>query len=74
MNKLSIAVVALIGTTQTIRLNKDQDTTFVQLPEHTISFAQAASRSGSGVRAKWIELPNCQDLILWDTAPVVFDS
>jgi len=28
-------------------------------PQNVVAFAQAASRSGSGVRARWIELPDC---------------
>jgi len=28
-------------------------------PQNIVAFAQAASRSGSGVRARWIELPDC---------------
>lgn len=30
--------------------------------------AAAAAKAGSGVRAKWIELPDCQDHVAWDDA------
>jgi hypothetical protein len=42
-----------------LKQRQADDNEFLQLPEHTISFAQAAARSGSGVRARWIELPDC---------------
>ena len=33
-----------------------------------IALAQAASRSGSGVRARWIELPDCVGAVGTDTS------
>lgn len=60
MNKISIAVAALIGTASANQWIVD--------PSKFDSFAQttagAAAASGSGVRAKWIELPNCQSLVI----------
>lgn len=35
--------------------------------------AAAAAKAGSGVRAKWIELPDCQDHVAWDDAQGKFD-
>jgi hypothetical protein len=70
----SFAVAALIGATNNIKVNYQEDS-FVQLPEHAIAFAQAAAKSGSGVRAKWIELPNCQTFVECDTGgPVEYSA
>ena len=37
-------------------------------PQNVVAFAQAASKSGSGVRARWIELPDCQGAVGVDTS------
>lgn len=70
MNKFVIA--CFLGYANTMRLNSYDDQ-MIQLPEHVISFAQAAARAGSGVRARWIELPNCQNFIKPDSGDV-FDE
>jgi hypothetical protein len=35
--------------------------------------AMAAAKAGSGVRARWIELPDCQDHVAWDDTDGNFD-
>ena len=55
MQKISIAVAALLGVNavQFIDGFESKFDTFAQ------TTANQAAKSGSGVRAKWIELPNC---------------
>merc|ERR1712127_396660 len=43
-------------------------------PQNVVAFAQAASRSGSGVRARWIELPDCQGQAGADTTVPLKDD
>lgn len=57
-----------------LKKRQADDNEFIQLPEHTIAFAQAAAKSGSGVRAKWIELPNCQKFVNFDTGDTSFNT
>ena len=51
--------------------NKHADDVLLQTSSAV--FAQAAAKSGSGVRARWIELPDCQDHVAWDDAEGNFD-
>ena len=55
-----------------LKKRQTEDTEFIQLKEHTSAFAQAAAKAGSGVRAKWIELPDCQTMIELDAGAATF--
>lgn len=45
------------------------DDSFLQIS----SSAMAAAKAGSGVRARWTELPDCQDFVTFDSGDVTFD-
>jgi hypothetical protein len=38
------------------------------------SFARAAAKTGSGVRARWIELPDCQQMVKWDSGDATYQE
>ena len=59
MQKISIAVAALIGA-NAVKFIDQYDSKFDTFAQTT---AGSAAQAGSGVRAKWIELPNCQTMV-----------
>jgi hypothetical protein len=77
MQKIPIAVAMLISAVSTVKINWAEGLNDNEIaPSKFDSFAQttanAVSQQGSGVRAKWIELPNCQSKVL-EGAVVSFD-
>jgi hypothetical protein len=83
MNKLSFAVASLIGAVYTVKINTtfatgsfgDEDLTHEirQLNKkkaEEIEFLQLNTES----RAKWIELPNCQNFVKFDAGDATFDT
>jgi hypothetical protein len=59
----------LIGAVSTVKINwadglNDDEITDSKFDSFAQTTASAAAKQSSGVRAKWIELPNCQDKVL----------
>jgi hypothetical protein len=58
MQKISIAVLALIGAVSSVNINSESKyDSFAQ------TTASAAARANAGVRARWVELPDCQGFV-----------
>ena len=53
---------------------RHEESAFIQLDSQVNSFARAAAKSGSGVRARWIELPDCQQMVNWDSGDDTFQA
>jgi hypothetical protein len=70
MQKLSLAVAVLIGAVAPVKINWAQGLNDDELEQERSKFdsfaqttAASAAKTGSGVRAKWVELPDCQGLV-----------
>ena len=69
MQKISIAVAALIGV-NAVQFIDNYESKFDTFAQTT---ANSAAQAESGVRAKWIELPNCQSFVV-DGPTMTFDN
>ena len=69
MQKISIAVAALLGV-NAVKFIDGFESKFDSFAQTT---AASAAQAGSGVRAKWIELPNCQSFVV-DGPTMTFDT
>ena len=56
MQKISLTVAALLSVNAVKFIDGQFDSKFDSFAQTT---ASSAAKAGSGVRAKWIELPNC---------------
>ena len=69
MQKISLTVAALLSVNAVKFIDGQFDSKFDSFAQTT---ASSAAKAGSGVRAKWIELPNCQDFVL-ESEVLAFD-
>ena len=69
MQKISIAVAALIGV-NAVKFIDQYESKFDSFAQTT---ANSAAAAGSGVRAQWIELPNCQSFVV-DGPTMTYDA
>ena len=59
---------------QELKKRQSDDSEFIQLESYQQSFAMAAAKAGSGVRARWIELPDCQKVLKEEEGSLELDS